>query len=126
VKEAATMRVTEEGMRTPAVTAALLLAATVGLPQSRSFTGEIMDSQCAAMGTHAKMMQGVEARNAKECTQKCVQLGGKYALFDAATKRAYQLDGQEKAAAYAGQKVAVKGTYDAPSKTIHVESIEAR
>ena len=40
-------------------------------------------------------------RRAKECTQKCVQLGGKYVLFDPATKAAYQLDNQEKAAAFA-------------------------
>jgi hypothetical protein len=113
-------------MRIPAVIATLLLAASAVLPQSRSFSGEIMDSQCAGMQSHARMMQGVEAKNAKECTQKCVKLGGKYALFDVSTKTAYQLDNQEKAAAFAGQKVSVKGTYDAASRTIHVETVEAR
>ena len=114
-------------MRIPAVLSAILLAAAVGLPQVRSFTGEIMDSQCAGMGSHARMMQGMEAKDAKECTRKCVeQLGGKYVLFDAATNTAYQLDTQEKAAAFAGRKVSVKGTLDAASKTIRVESVEAR
>jgi hypothetical protein len=36
------------------------------------------------------------------------------------------MDDQEKAATYAGQKVAVKGALDAGSKTIRVESVEAR
>ena len=113
-------------MRTPAVISTLLLAAAVSLPQGRSFTGEIMDSQCAGMRSHARMMQGVDAKDAKECTQKCVQLGGRYVLFDPATKAAYQLDNQEKAAAFAGRKVSVKGTLDGASKTIHVESVEAQ
>ena len=114
-------------MRTPAVISTFLLAAAVCLPQGRSFTGEIMDSQCAGMRSHARMMQGVEAKDAKECTRKCVeQMGGKYALLDSSGNMAYQLDSQEKAAAFAGQKVSIKGTYDSASKTIHVESIEAR
>ena len=114
-------------MRTPAVISTFLLAAAVCLPQGRSFTGEIMDSQCAGMRSHARMMQGVEAKHAKECTRKCVeQMGGKYALFNPATKTAYQLDNQEKAAAFAGRKVSVKGTLDAASKTIRVVSVEAQ
>jgi len=114
-------------MRIPVVIATFLCAAAPLLSQSRSFTGEIMDSQCAGMHSHSRMMQGVNAKNAKECTQKCVQqLGGKYALLDQSTNTAYQLDDQEKAAAFAGQKVNVKGAYDAASKTIHVESIELR
>jgi hypothetical protein len=106
---------------------ALLLGAPAVLTQTRSFTGEIMDSQCAAvMHSHTRMMQGVGAKNAKECTQKCVQMGGKYALLDSSGNTAYQLDNQEKAAAFAGQKVSIKGTLDSASKTIRVESIEAR
>jgi hypothetical protein len=117
----------EGDMRTPAVISTLLLSAAIGLPQGRPFTGEIMDSQCAGMGSHARMMQGVEAKDVKECTRKCVeQLRGKYVLFDAATKTTYQLDNQGKAAAFAGQKVSVKGALDAASKTIRVESVEAQ
>jgi hypothetical protein len=112
-------------MRIPTTSSALLLTA-VALSQGRPFTGEIMDSQCAGMHSHARMMQGVEAKDAKECTQKCVQMGGKYVLFDPATKTAYQLDNQDKVAAFAGRKVSVNGALDASSKTIHVESVEAR
>jgi hypothetical protein len=111
-------------MRITAIVLTSLLAAGTGLSQVRSFAGEIMDSQCANMRSHDRMMQGMEAKDAKECTQKCVQqLGGKYALFDPATKTAYQLDNQEKAAAFAGRKVSVKGMLDASGKTIHVESV---
>jgi hypothetical protein len=107
--------------------AAFACAATLLLSQSRSFSGEIMDSQCAGMNSHSSMMKGVNAKDAKDCTEKCVhQFGGKYVLFDSSSNTAYQLDNQEKPAAFAGQKVNVKGTYDAASKTIHVESIESR
>ena len=113
-------------MRISVAIATLSLAASIALPQSRSFSGQIMDSQCAGMGSHAQMMQGVGAKTAKECTVKCVQLGGKYTLFDTSAKTAYLRDNQDKAAAFAGQKVTVKGTLDAASKTIKVESIAAQ
>src|SRR5215469_16655497 len=114
-------------MKVVTLLVATFLAVPVLRPQSRSFTGEIMDSQCSAvMRSHAKMMQGLNAKNARECTQKCVEMGGKYTLLDPSASTAYQLDNQEKAAPFAGQKVTVKGTYDSATKTIHVESIEAR
>ena len=109
-----------------AVITVLLLAGAVNSPQSRSFTGEIMDRPCAAMGTHDRMMKGVDSKTAKECAQKCVRLGLKYVLYDPATKTTYLIDDQQKVDAYAGQKVIVKGTYDEASKTIHVASIEAQ
>jgi hypothetical protein len=71
-------------------------------------------------------MEGVDAKNAKDCSEKCVHLGGKYVLFDPAAKTIYQIDDQGKAATFAGQKVSVKGTYDSASKTIHVESVAAQ
>ena len=115
-------------MRIRPVIVTLLLATSAGLSQTRSFTGEVMDTPCAGMGTHNRMMQGVDAKDAKDCTQKCVRLAStyKYVLYDPATKTVYQLDDQQKSATYAGQKVSVKGTLDAASKTIHVDSIEAR
>jgi len=82
-----------------------------------------MDIQCATMGTHDRMMKGVDARDAKECSQKCVRMRGKYVLFDVGTNTIYQIDNQQKSARYAGQKVSLEGTYNADSKTIHLESI---
>jgi hypothetical protein len=72
------------------------------------------------------MMKGLGAKDAKECSRKCAQLRMKYVLYDPATKAIYEMDDQEKAATYAGQKVAVKGALDAGSKTIRVESVEAQ
>lgn len=107
--------------------AAVFCAAALLLSQSRSFSGEIMDSQCAGMRSHAKMMQGLDLKTTKDCTQKCVkELGGKYTLYDPSSSTVYQLDSQDKAAGFAGQKVNVKGSLDAATKTIHVESIEGR
>ena len=114
-------------MRVSILFATFSLGTMAMLAQSRTFSGEIMDSQCAAvMHSHARMMQGVDAKNAKECTEKCVHMGGKYAFLDSSGNTAYQLDDQEKAAAFAGQKVTVKGTLDSGTKTIHVESIAGR
>jgi len=115
-------------MQTLRVLTTLLLVSSASLPQTNSqvFTGEIMDSPCAAMGNHNRMMRGVEAKDAKECSRKCVPLMGKYVLYDKVKNTSYQLDDQQKSAAYAGQKVSVKGTYDAGSKTIHTESITSQ
>ena len=106
--------------------AALLVVAGLGIARAadQTFTGEIMDSQCAQMSTHDKMMKGQGATNAKECTIACVKSGGKYALYDPAAKRAYQLDNQKKARDYAGQKVTITGSYDSTSDSIQVKNIQ--
>lgn len=88
--------------------------------RSRSFTGEIMDSNCAKTGVHNPKMG-----TAKECTEACVKAGAKYVLYNSSTKATYQLDDQSKPEAFAGEKVKVSGTYDAATKTIHVTNIAA-
>jgi hypothetical protein len=93
-------------------------------PQDASFTGEIMDSQCAQMGSHENMMKQEGAKNAKECSDACVKAGGKYVLYNAATKTIYQLDDQDKAKEFSGRKVTVKGSKSGES--IHVSSIKPR
>jgi hypothetical protein len=107
-----------------------LLAAVIALPvlvhaQDKTFSGEIMDSQCAGLGDHSVMMGSSGIKTTKECTVACVKAGGKYVLFDAATKKIYQLDDQKKPEQFAGDKVTVSGTYDASTQTIHVTNIEA-
>jgi len=94
--------------------------------KAETFTGEIMDSQCAMNGSHAQMekMKGMPD-DSKMCTLKCVEMGGKFVLYNAAKKTTYQLDDQEKPKEFAGQKVKVTGTYDKTTKTIHVETIKA-
>jgi hypothetical protein len=104
----------------------LLLLPALASAANRSFTGEIMDSSCAQLGSHSKMMKSMDIKTARECTLDCVKAGSKFVLFDPATKTIYQLDDQKKPAAFAGEKVRVTGTYDQATKTIHVLSIMHR
>ncbi len=98
---------------------------TIGFaaPKDQTFTGEVMDSPCAMLGGHEKMIKAGES--AKDCTIRCVGLGGKYVLFDASKKMVYQLDDQKKAERFAGAKIKVTGSYDEATKTIHVTDIKA-
>ena len=97
--------------------------------KTQTFTGEIMDSQCAMNGSHAEMLkkEGMGDKDPndpmakKMCTQNCVKMGGKYVLFNPADKSVYELDDQTKPAQFAGENVKVKGTVE--GKTIHVQSI---
>jgi|SRR6185437_4459221 len=110
-----------------AIAAMMLLGIGMARAADRTFTGEIMDSACAAMGSHATMQKGKDATDPavkKACTEACVKMGGKYVLYNATRKATYKLDDQEKPADFAGQKVKVTGTYDAKTKTIHVTNIE--
>jgi hypothetical protein len=93
--------------------------------QGNTFTGEIMDSQCAKSGSHQEMMSKHAIKTEKACTLGCVKMGGKFVLYDPATKTTYQLDDQKKPEKFAGEKVTVTGKYDESSKTIHVSKIEA-
>jgi len=93
--------------------------------KGRTFSGEIMDSQCAAMGSHATMFKKEGINDAKQCTEACIKMGGKYVLLNPKTKAVYQLDDQEKPKAFAGGKVKVTGTLDRKTKTIHVTGITA-
>ena len=74
-------------------------------------------------GSHS-MMKSEGANDAKECTLKCVAMGGKFVLYDSANKAVYQLDDQEKVKQFAGQKVKVSGSFDAATKSIHVQNVQ--
>ena len=105
----------------------LMMVGTVSFARSkasRTFTGDIMDSPCAAKGNHEAGYKMTGTDNPKDCTLACVKGGGKFVLYNAAKKATYQLDDQTKPSDFAGQKVKVTGAYDAASKTIHVEKIE--
>jgi hypothetical protein len=99
-------------------------------PKTETFTGEIMDSQCAMSGSHGPMLkkEGMGDKDpndpmAKEmCTRNCIKMGGKYVLYDSAAKKIYQLDDQTKPEQFAGKGVKVTGTLS--KDTIHVTSIE--
>ena len=100
-----------------------LLTVSLAAQKAQTFTGEIMDQQCALLGGHSAMMN--QGESAKDCSNRCVGMGGKYVLSDSANKTVYQLDDQKKAQPFAGAKVKITGTYDTSSKTIHVANVQA-
>jgi hypothetical protein len=68
--------------------------------KQQTFTGEVMDSSCAKMGSHEMMekQHGMSSSPAsdKACTLACVKAGSKLVLYDASTKTVYELDDQKK------------------------------
>ena len=112
---------------------AIGLVSGLSLASAKTFHGEIMDSQCAQQGSHAMMMkqEGMGDKDPndpmakKMCTENCIKMGGKYVLYDSATKKVYQLDDQSKPKEFAGQAVSVNGSLDTASDTIHVSNIKA-
>jgi hypothetical protein len=121
--------VKEKSMKRIATTLAsslILFACTAGFAAAKdmSYSGEIMDSQCAKMGSHEAMMKKEGIATENECTLGCIKMGGKFVLFNPKTKAVYQLDDQQKPMDFAGEKVKVMGTLDKETKTIHVTSIE--
>jgi hypothetical protein len=91
--------------------------------QTGTYTGEIMDKQCADMQSHDNMVQAEGAHNARECTLSCVKNGGQLALFDQTAKKVYTIADAKKAQEYAGQKVKATGTVDSNTGTLDVKSI---
>ena len=94
------------------------------------YTGEIIDSNCAKIGSHAVMlkkgavgdMDANDVRAKHFCMTNCVhRIGAKYVLYTPQGVR--QLDDQTKASQFAGQNVTVTGTLDRASK-IHVTDIK--
>ena len=102
-----------------------LLSAGFASAQDKTFTGSIMDSSCAKTGSHEEMMSKHAIKTEKACTLGCVKMGGKFVLYDAASKTVYQLDDQKKPAQFAGENVKVTGKYDSSTKTIHVTNIQS-
>jgi len=83
--------------------------------EAGSWTGWITDENCGAKGAKAEH---------KECAERCVKNGAKWALYNTADKGVYILSDQEAAAKMAGQEVIVKGKPGKEKNTIEVESIE--
>jgi hypothetical protein len=111
------------------VVAVVLSGFSLAAPKGKTFKGEIMDSQCAMNASHAEMLkkEGMGDKNPNDamvkamCTKNCVKMGGKYVLYDSASKKVYQLDDQTKPEQFAGQNVKVTGTLE--KETIHVTNI---
>jgi hypothetical protein len=98
----------------------LAVAALSAAPRPQTFTGTVTDSVCGNAG-HAGMRMGPTDA---ECTIACVDAhGAAYVLFDG--KHVYTLSDQRTPEKFAGHKVTVKGTLDAKTQTIRVDSIAA-
>ena len=111
-----------------AALAALLSLAFPSFANDNTYTGEIMDSQCAKMSarSHVMMNQNGGKVDPKVCTIKCVkEYGSTYVLFDAVTKTVYHLDDQNRFEKFAGEKVSVTGSLDEATKTIHVKDVKS-
>ena len=111
------------------LTMGLLLIANAE-EKTRTFTGEIADSQCSMnvhslTRSHTEMMKNKNmGGTATNCTNYCIKyLGGDYVL--AVGDQVYRLDEPEKAASFAGLKVKISGTLNSKNKTIHVVDIKA-
>ena len=98
---------------------------------SRTFLGEVGDSQCA-MNIHSltrshkemlksKAMGGDAAACANYCTK---YLGGNFVLV--IKNDVYHLDDQPRAQIFAGKRVKITGTLDEKSNTIHILGIELK
>lgn len=86
----------------------------------QTFTGEVIDTICAGYKGHDHMMQQMKSMGAdkKTCIQKCLQLGGKYALYNAANGTVYTITNPDKVAAFGGQQVEITGTLEKKKLTI--------
>jgi hypothetical protein len=93
-----------------------------------TFEGDIMDNDCAEMGSHAMTMTSTSLATPDLCTTYCLRFKktpGKLVLYNAATKMIYQLDNQQEASFFKARKVRIIGTYDQATKTIHIADISS-
>lgn len=105
--------------------AILFVGGTASAARARIFTGQIMDSPCAKMGSHDAGYKMTGTNTPKDCTLACVKSGAQFVLYNPTRKITYKLDNQTEPKEFAGENVKVIGTYDSSTKTIHVEKIEA-
>jgi hypothetical protein len=106
------------------------VAFIAGEAKKEILVGEVADSSCAynvhsLSRSHKEILKSKEwGSNAADCTRRCVsKFGASYGLVH--KDDVYRLDQQELAEKFAGQKVRIEGTLEEPSKTIHIEHIEA-
>jgi len=104
----------------PSILGLAAMAVFAVAADQHTFSGVITDSMCAR-ADHSHMQMGP---NDAECTIACVQIhDASYVLFDG--KSAYTLSDQKTPEKFAGKKVIVKGTLNAKTNTIQVDSITA-
>ena len=80
--------------------------------------GVITDDMCGKK--HMEMKND----EAKACALKCVEKGGKFALYDPTSDKVFVLSDQSKAKEFAAEHVVVMGSLSEDGKTITVTSIQ--
>jgi hypothetical protein len=76
----------------------LICSFSFAAPKVTTYSGEIMDAECAKNGSHAEMLKmgGMGDKDPhspmakKMCTAKCAKGGGQYVLYNAPTKKVYE------------------------------------
>lgn len=93
-------------------------AALVATPLlAAEYTGYITDTHCGKMAANKD--------HTADCVSKCMKGGAKAQILNEADGKVYNLDSFEKVKGMVGVKVTVKGTLDAKTNTIAVESAAA-
>jgi hypothetical protein len=100
-----------------------------GAQDSKTFYGEISDSQCA-LNVHSLTRSHQEMLKSKsmggtpaDCTLYCVNYhGGDFVL--SSKKDVFRLDDQNAVRTFAGKKVKITGKMQTDKKTIHIFKIE--
>lgn len=87
-------------------------------PETRTFTGVVIDALCAVNGHEAMRMGPTDAECARVCAE---EHEAAFVLLDAS--HVYQLSDQARARDLAGVRVQVVGVLDAASETIRVTSM---
>jgi hypothetical protein len=107
------------------------LGSFAGDEATRTFQGEIGDSQCALnvhslTRSHQEMLKSKSmGGDAAACARYCTKyLGGNFVLV--IKNDVYHLDDQNRAEIFAGKQVKITGTLDAKSNTIHILQIESK
>ena len=96
------------------------IATLSAAPGKQMFSGIVTDDNCPK-ADHSQMQMGPTDA---ECAKACIDVhGAMYGLYDG--KNFYALSDQKASEKFTGQKVKIKGTLDAKTRTIQVESIVA-
>ena len=87
---------------------------------AQELTGEVMDTLCAHYKGHQYMMQQMKSMGTDKttCIQKCLQLGGKLALFSSGGGTVYVITNPERAEPFESRIVQVSGTVKKDKVTI--------
>ena len=96
------------------VLAVIFSASAFAADQStKPIDGWISDSQCGAM----------HAGGGGACVKKCIDGGAKPVFVDDAKKQVWTIDNPDTVAGHYGHHVAVQGTVNADSKSVHIASV---